>query len=282
MIFQGLSVRIVQLLLYANDSKLYRIINSPEDMSSFQGDMDTISDWCEDNKIKISTKRCKIMRITRKRSPLVRDYYINDQCLESVYTYEDLGLLTSSNLSWNSHIDSITAKANKALGLVKRTCMDFKDIIRLRTLYRSLVRPLPKYSCETWNPQTQRNYNRIEAIQRRATKFILKYNEDYNIRLKQLDLQSLYNRRFSRDVVFLFNLMKEHYNIDISDKLLFCKKRNVDYNLRKNDSLDLVSMYSRSISFKYSYLLRIINEWNSLPSGLEESVSISSFEHKVI
>ena len=115
-IFQGLSVRIVQLLLYADDSKLYRIINSPEDMSSFQGDMDTISDWCEDNKIKISTKRCKIMRNTRKRSPLVRDYYINDQCLESVYTYEDLGLLTSSNLSWNSHIDSITAKANKALG----------------------------------------------------------------------------------------------------------------------------------------------------------------------
>ena len=152
--------------------------------------------------------------------------------------------------------------------------MDFKDITRLRTLYRSLVRPLPKYSCETWNPQTQRNYNRIEAIQRRATKFILKYNEDYNIRLKQLDLQSLYNRRFSRDVVFLFNLMKEHYNIDISDKLLFCKKRNVDYNLRKNDSLDLVSMYSRSISFKNSYLLRIINEWNSLPSGVEESVGI--------
>ena len=188
MIFQGLSVRIVQLLLYADDSKLYRIINSPEDMSSFQGDMDTISDLCEDNKIKISTKRCKIMRITRKRSPLVRDYYINDQCLESVYTYEDSGLLTSSNLSWNSYIDSITAKANKALGLVKRTCMDFKDITRLRILYRSLVRPLPKYSCETWNPKTQRNYNRIEAIQRRATKFILKYNEDYNIRLKRLDL----------------------------------------------------------------------------------------------
>ena len=76
--------------------------------------------------------------------------------------------------------------------------------------------------------------------------------------------------------------MKEHYNIDISDKLLFYKKHNVDYNLRKNDSLDLVSMYSRSISFKYSYLLPIINEWNSLPSGIEESVSISSFEHKVV
>ena len=58
----------------------------------------------------------------------------------------DLGLLTSSNLSWNSHIDSVTARANKVLGFVKRTCMDLKDITTLRTLYRSLVEPLLEYS----------------------------------------------------------------------------------------------------------------------------------------
>ena len=171
------------IALYADDRKLYRIINSPEDMSSFQADLNKISDWFKDNKMKINTKKCKIMRITRKKSPLVRDYYINDQSLESVHIYKDLGLLTSSNLSWNSHIDSITAKAIKVLGLVKRTCMDFKDITTLRTLYCSLVRPLLEYSCETWNPHTQRNSNRIEAIYRRATKFILKSNENNNIGL---------------------------------------------------------------------------------------------------
>ena len=29
-------------------------------------------------------------------------------------------------------------------------------------------------------------------------------------------------------------------NIDISDKLYFCKDRNLDHDLRKNDSLELV------------------------------------------
>ena len=270
------------IALYADDSKLYRIINSPDDMSSFQGDLDKISDWCKENKMKINTKKCKIMRITRKKSPLVRDYYINEQSLESVHIYKDLGLLTSSNLSWNSHVDSLTAKANKVLGLVKRTCKDFKDITTLRTLYCSLVRPLLEYSCETWNPHTQRNINRIEAIQRRATKFILKSNEDYNIRLKELDLQSLYNRRYIRDVVFLFNLINGHYNVDVSDKLIFCKKRKVDYNLRKNDTLDLVTIYSRTNIFKYSYFIRIVNEWNNLPNDIKESVSISSFKRKVV
>ena len=42
--------------------------------------------------------------------------------------------------------------------------------------------------------------------------------------------------------------MKGHYNIDTSDKLLFCRERNVDYDLTKHDSLDLASMYSRTNS----------------------------------
>ena len=91
--------------LYADDSKLYRVINSPEDITSFQGDLDKISDWCNENKMKVNVKKCKIMRITGKKSPLDRGYHINDQSLDSVHIYNDLGLLTSSNLSWNSHMD---------------------------------------------------------------------------------------------------------------------------------------------------------------------------------
>ena len=41
--------------------------------------------------MKVKVKKCKIMRITRKKSPLVRDYPINGQSLESVLTYKDLG-----------------------------------------------------------------------------------------------------------------------------------------------------------------------------------------------
>ena len=68
----------------------------PQDITPFQGDLDKISDWCKENKMKVKVKKCKIMRITTKKSPLVRDYPINGQSLESVLTYKDLGLLTSS------------------------------------------------------------------------------------------------------------------------------------------------------------------------------------------
>ena len=58
------------IALYADDSKMCRVINTQEDLSSFQSNIDKILDWCKMNKMTINTKKCKIMRITRKKSPL--------------------------------------------------------------------------------------------------------------------------------------------------------------------------------------------------------------------
>ena len=55
------------IALYADDSKMYRVISTQEDLSTFQSDIDKISDWCKMNKTRINTKKCKIMRITRKK-----------------------------------------------------------------------------------------------------------------------------------------------------------------------------------------------------------------------
>ena len=69
----------------------------------------------------------------------------------------------------------------------------------MKTLYCSLVRPLLEYSWETWNPHTKRNIDKMEAVQRRATRWITRSDDDYDTELKLLPLS---NRRFIRDVTF--------------------------------------------------------------------------------
>ena len=54
---------------------------------------------------------------------------------DEVEEFKDLGLLTNNGLCWNSHIDVITAKANRMLVLIKRTCMDLKD----KSTFKDLV-----------------------------------------------------------------------------------------------------------------------------------------------
>ena len=67
-----------KIVLYADDSKLHKVIHSVHDQECFQWDLNKINEWCVNNdmRIKIASK-CKVMRITKKKSPFTYDYHIN-------------------------------------------------------------------------------------------------------------------------------------------------------------------------------------------------------------
>ena len=93
-------------------------------------------------------------------------------------------------------MDKISNKDNKILSLIKRTCKGFQDVSTLRTLYPALVRSQLECCSVVWSPQKSRKIFKLERIQRRATKFIVKTNDDYEQRIKQLNLLSLEQKRF--------------------------------------------------------------------------------------
>ena len=47
--------------------------------------------------------------------------------------------------------------------------------------------------------------------------------------------------------------MNGHYDIDIFSKPIFYKDRSMGYNLRKNDTQDLVPNFNRTNGLKYIY-----------------------------
>ena len=128
-----------------DDSKMFRVINCDDDQMLFQNDLDKLYRWSQCNLMDFNSKKCKIMRITKKRVPFTNRVHLSDTVLKEVKEFKDLGTLAENDLSWNSHIDMITAKANRMLGLIKRTCMDLNNESTLKTLYRSLVRSNLEY-----------------------------------------------------------------------------------------------------------------------------------------
>ena len=117
--------------------------------------------------MEFNIKKCKLMRITKK-NPIARNLFINGSELEVVNGFKDLGLLTDNILSWNQHVNKITARANKVLGLISRTCGGFHDPATLKTLYCSLVRSQLEYCSVVWSPHAQKCITAIERVQRRA------------------------------------------------------------------------------------------------------------------
>ena len=97
------------IALYADDSQMFRVIDCDEDLIYFQEDLDKFHQWSQRNQMDFNTKKCKIMRITRKQVPFTNSVHMNDTVLEEVKEFKDLGILTDCSLSWNSHTDMITA-----------------------------------------------------------------------------------------------------------------------------------------------------------------------------
>ena len=56
--------------LYADDCKTLRVIQHPCDHEALQGDLNNLVSWSRLNHMSFNTKKCKLMRITKNRSPI--------------------------------------------------------------------------------------------------------------------------------------------------------------------------------------------------------------------
>ena len=168
-----------------------------------------------------NAKKCKIMKISKKAQPLTSSFSLENSGLEEVTEFKDLSIITNQHLSLNPRIDYVVSKANRMLGLIKRTCKGLDDPMTLRTLYCSLIRSNLKYSSVVWSPYTKINTDKLERVQRRATKFILKSEDPYDILSKKLNLISLEKRRLLTDETFLCKVNNGNINIDVSKNFRF-------------------------------------------------------------
>ena len=134
--------------IYAYDTKIFRYILNVSDCESLQASLCNISTWCSSSKLRFNTSKCKVLTFTHKKCPIAYDYQLGSQTLTRVQEEKDLGIVLSSNLTWNGHVNCIIFKANKLLGLLKRTCSLLTDTKVRRSLYLSLVKSHLTYGSE--------------------------------------------------------------------------------------------------------------------------------------
>ena len=89
------------------------------------------------------------------KKPLLQDYFLGPEKLRRVREEKDLGVVISDKLTWDSHLHLITAKANKLLGLLKRSCPLLTKVAVRRSLYLMIVKPHLCYSTKFWSEVTK-------------------------------------------------------------------------------------------------------------------------------
>ena len=82
----------------------------------------------------------------------------------------DLGVQIDPDLKFNQHVETVTSKANRMLGMIRRA-YTYKDGGTIKKLYTSLIRPILEYGNTAWVLSLKREQQR-EELQRwtRTTK----------------------------------------------------------------------------------------------------------------
>ena len=193
------------IALCADDTKIWRRINCFDDHSILQRDIDNLKIWSCKNVMKFHPLKCKVLSLTTCNRQWTLPYdkfpYCQDgNYLDYVQSEKDLGVHISTKLKWKEHVLYLCSKANRMLGLVKRTCHFVKDTNKKRVLYLSLVNSQFNHCSAIWSPYTIRLLNKIEGIQVKAVKLILGEQDkiyttiDYFNKCKQLDMLPLKHR----------------------------------------------------------------------------------------
>ena len=117
---------------------------------------------------------------------------------------KDLDLIVSTDFNWRSHYQSITSRAYKVLGLLRRVLSGSVSVSAKCSLYTSLVHSQLLYCSPVWHPYLLRDIRCLELVQRRATKFITNDPDmDYRHRLIHLKLLPLMMEYEIADIMFL-------------------------------------------------------------------------------
>ena len=98
--------------LFADDCLLYRVIRDQQDAASLQTDLNHLQEWEREWQILFNPDKCEHIRITNKRKVIQTSYNIHGQILNETSKAKYLGVTIDNTLSWNSHIDTVTKKAN--------------------------------------------------------------------------------------------------------------------------------------------------------------------------
>lgn len=262
------------MLLYADDSKIYRSVCEQGSVNILQDDLNNALDWSSTWQLPFNMNKCKVLHLGNRNEH--HEYTMGDHLLQSVTEETDLGIIMDKSLSFQKHVSVQVNKAYRMLGLIKRTFTHL-DKLTLTVLFTSLVRPLLEYGQVVWHPHFIGDVLKIERVQRRATKMVSEISHlSYEDRLRTLDLYSLFYRRRRGDMIQVYRIM---HGLDrVSPDQFFTR---APISATRGHSMKLFHPNCRlNIRLKF-FSLRTINDWNSLPDSVVTCTTMNSFKRNL-
>ena len=264
-----------QVRLFADDCLLYRTISSIEDQLKLQADLKSLEDWASTWGMSFNPSKCTIMAISRSSSPFIFFYSLCGVILQQVDEAKYLGILLSSDLMWSKHIQHLVSKTNSTMGLLWRNLTTSSAKLREQA-FISLVCSRLEYCCAIWDPHLAKDRDNLEAVQRRAARFVTQdYSRDTSVTqlLKDPHLLQLKDRRRDIRLSLMYRIVTGKVVVPVDDILL-----PADSRTRRKYEHKYRHFNSTCEQYRHSFFVQTVPEWNLLPEACIKADTTEAFK----
>ena len=268
--------------LFADDTKVFTRSDVEGATETLQEDLDKLQVWANTWLMKFHPEKCHVLKLGSKKSETTYSMSSRDTngiekrvMLEESNHEKDLGVYVDNKLSFREHIHQITMKANRLVGIIRRT-FDYLTEEMFVKLYKGIVRPIIEYGHSVYQPELKSLCQEIENVQRRATKILSTLRDKtYPERLRILGLPSLEHRRRRGDMIDLYKYIHGHYT---ANEPSFIVQEN---DRLRGHPLKLGKEQHRLRIRGNSFAVRVINSWNSLPEEVVTANTVNTFKTRL-
>ncbi len=139
-------------VMFADDVKIWRTIESPSDVQILQNDINQLSIWSQGGLMSFNTDTCVVLRLhpqqAKGNNP---QYQLNGELLRWVSHQRDLGVIVDETLKPNRQCTKAAKNANSIMRAIKASFIDI-TLALFHKLYGAFIRPHLEYSFQAWRP----------------------------------------------------------------------------------------------------------------------------------
>ena len=155
--------------------------------------------------------KCKRIHINENMD---EEYKMGDVVLGRTIKRKALGVTFSADMKVSEQRGIASSNGNHILWLIRRN-ITYKDKQLIAPLYKAIVRPHLEYCIQAWRQYRNKDIDKLERIQRRATKMSPELRDlSYETRLLECGFTTLDTRRLRRYQIKVFKIVNGYDDID--------------------------------------------------------------------
>jgi hypothetical protein len=241
-----------------------------------QKDTITSVKWFQNNSMGANSEKFQAVILGRQGGISAPLSFQDNEIISSNFI-KVLGITLDDKLNFDIHVTNICRQAARQINALKRLCKYLNTDRRL-LVYRSFISSNFSYCPVTWIFCGKKNGQKLEKIQERALRFVFSDSStSYDALLKRANILPLSLHRLRFLAIEIYKCVNGSNPSYLNN--LF-SKRTIEYSFRDPNRLLQPKFNTIRYGFK-SFRYYGSKLWNSLPTNIKESPSLSAFKNLV-